>query len=92
MNEIDESIKKLFGLNSSSNKKGEISENIIYELFKNKFKNYSYEKTRHIPHNADGKLISTTGLTSFFSISSSWIWFCIIIQKKNQTKQMQIKI
>ena len=41
---IDEHIKKLFGLSTSSNKKGEISENIIYELIQNKFKDYSYEK------------------------------------------------
>ena len=70
MNEIDESIKKLFGLNSSSNKKGEISENIIYELIQNKFKDYSYEKTRHIPHNADGKLNSISGLTSLVEIKN----------------------
>ena len=70
MDNIDDSIKKLFGLNSSSNKKGEISEDIIYQLINNKYKDYSYEKTRHIPHNADGMLNSITGLQSLVEIKN----------------------
>lgn len=67
---IDEHIKKLFGLSTSSNKKGEISENIIYELIQNKFKDYSYEKKRHIAHNADGELNSPSGLKSLVEIKN----------------------
>lgn len=68
--QIDEHIKKLFGLSTSSSKKGEISENIVYELIQNKFKDYSYEKKRHIAHNADGELNSPSGLKSLVEIKN----------------------
>lgn len=70
IDDIDNIIKKLFGLSSSSNKKGEITENIIYEIFKNNYKNYCYEKKRSIAHNADGELISPSGLKALIEIKN----------------------
>ena len=68
--EIDEHINKLFGLSSSSNKKGEVSENIIYELINNNYKDYCYDKKRTIAHNADGELNSPSGLKSLVEIKN----------------------
>ena len=70
VSEIDEHIKKLFGLSSSSSKKGEVSENIIYELFQNNYKDYCYEKKRSIAHNADGELTSPSGLKALVEIKN----------------------
>lgn len=67
---LDENINKLFGLSKTSNKKGEISENIIYDIIKYKFKDYCYEKKRHIPHNADGELNSSSGLKTLVEIKN----------------------
>jgi len=46
----------LFGINNTSNKKGELSENIINNIFINNFQNYQYEITRSKPHCGDGLL------------------------------------
>lgn len=72
-NKIDELsliINKLFGVSNSSNKKGEISENLIYNYFKEKYKNYSYEIKRHISHNADGELITPSNLKTLVEIKN----------------------
>ena len=49
-------LEKFLGLSQNSNKKGEITEDIIYQLFNAKYKDLSYEKTRDIPHSGDGIL------------------------------------
>lgn len=67
---LDNNINKLFGLNNSSNKKGEISENIIYEYISNRFPDYCYEKKRTISHNADGELTSPSGLVSLVEVKN----------------------
>lgn len=50
--------KDVFGISKTSQKRGEIMENTIYDLFQNQFQNYSFEKTNHLPHHADGKMIT----------------------------------
>jgi hypothetical protein len=50
-------LEKFLGLSQHSNKKGEISEDIIHQVFTSKYKDLSYEKTRHVPHSGDGILI-----------------------------------
>ena len=67
---VNENLNKLFGLSSSSSKKGEISEMVIYEYIKNNYKNYCYEIKREIAHNADGELNSPSGLKALVEIKN----------------------
>lgn len=50
--------KDVFGISKTSQKRGEIMENSIYELFQNQFQNYSFEKTNHLSHHADATMIT----------------------------------
>ena len=70
INKLTSIIEDLFGISNTSNKKGEISEDFIYTLFENKFKNYCYDKKRHIPHNADGELNSPSGLKCLVEVKN----------------------
>ena len=67
---INEQINKLFGVSSSSAKKGEISENIVAELICNNFPDYIYEVKRHIAHNGDGMIISPTDLKCLVEVKN----------------------
>ena len=70
LNEFSIILEKLFGISSSSSKKGEISEKLIYNMIEDKYPNFSYEIKRHIPHNADGELSFPSGLTSLIEIKN----------------------
>ena len=72
-NKIDEFsgvINKLFGISSTSSKKGEISEDLIYKIISEKYPNYTYDIKRHIPHNADAELCSSSGMKSLVEIKN----------------------
>jgi len=49
-------IEDLLGISSSSAKKGQISENMVYTMLRNKFKDYAIEETRHNSHTGDGRI------------------------------------
>jgi len=70
MNDVNVNLNKLFGLASSSSKKGEISEKLIYEYIKNNYKDYCYDIKREIAHNADGELNSPSGLKALVEIKN----------------------
>lgn len=46
-------LEELLGINNNSCKKGKLSEEMIYQMLKNKFKDYTIEETRSIPHCGD---------------------------------------
>lgn len=68
--ELNKILSKLFGISNSSSKKGEISEQLIYNMIEEKYPNYSYDVKRHIPHHADGELISPTGMKCLVEIKN----------------------
>ena len=70
IDKMDTLFENFIGISSGSNRKGEVSENFVYELFTKLFKNYSYDKKRHIAHNADGELNSPTGMSSLVEIKN----------------------
>lgn len=70
LDEFTKIVEQLFGISYTSCKKGEISENFIYNIFTTKFKNYCYDKKRHIPHNADGELNSPSGMKALVEIKN----------------------
>lgn len=51
--QLQQVTKDIFGLSKTSQKRGEIGENMIYNIFQNDYQNYSFEKTNHVPHSAD---------------------------------------
>ena len=51
--QLQQVTKDIFGLSKTSQKRGEIGENMIYNIFQNDYQNYSFEKTNHISHSAD---------------------------------------
>ena len=51
--QLQQVTKDIFGLSKTSQKRGEIGENMIYTIFQNDYQNYSFEKTNHISHSAD---------------------------------------
>ena len=70
LEELSKIIEKLFGISNTSSKKGQISENLIYNMLEEKFSDYSYDVKRHIAHHADGELISPTGMKSLIEIKN----------------------
>jgi hypothetical protein len=58
INNLNNVTRDVFGLSKTSQKRGEIIENKIYELFENNYQNYSYKKTNHLPHSGDAILAS----------------------------------
>lgn len=46
-------LEELLGITNNSSRKGKLSENLIYNMLKIKFKNYVVEETRQIPHSGD---------------------------------------
>ena len=51
--QLQQVTKDIFGLSKTSQKRGEIGENMIYTIFQNDYQNYSFEKTNHVSHSAD---------------------------------------
>jgi len=70
IDEFSTILEKLFGISSSSSKKGEISEDLIYKILSDKYSNYCYDVKRHIPHHADGELSSPTGMKCLVEIKN----------------------
>jgi hypothetical protein len=70
MNNLDEIVNKLFGISNNSSKRGEVSEDVIYDFFKENFKDYSYDKKSHIAHSGDGELISPSSLKCLVEIKN----------------------
>ena len=70
LDNLSEILEKFLGLSNNSNKKGEITEDIIYQILTTKYKDLSYEKTRHIPHSGDGILIFPNKLKTLVEIKN----------------------
>jgi hypothetical protein len=62
--QLQQVTKDIFGLSKTSQKRGEIGENMIYSIFQNDYQNYSFEKTNHISHSADA-IITTPNNDKF---------------------------
>jgi hypothetical protein len=56
--QLQQVTKDIFGYSKISQKRGEIGENMIYQIFQNDFQNYSFEKTNHMSHSADAIIIT----------------------------------
>ena len=56
MDSLEHSLGKLIGLSSNSSKKGEIAENILEEIIKNRYGDIQYKDTSHIARSGDGWL------------------------------------
>ena len=63
-------LETFLGLSNNSNKKGKISEDLIYQIFHSKYKDLSYEKTRHIPHSGDGILMFPNKMKALVEIKN----------------------
>jgi len=70
IDEFSKILEKLFGISTSSSKKGEISEDLIYKILSDKYPNYCYDVKRHIAHHADGELTSPTGMKCLVEIKN----------------------
>lgn len=70
VNNLEEIINKLFGISNNSSKRGEVSEEVIYDFFKEKFKEYCYDKKSHIAHSGDGELISPSNMKCLVEIKN----------------------
>ncbi len=46
-------LDQLFGISNNSSRKGKLTEDVIYTIMKNKFKDYTFQETRNIPHSGD---------------------------------------
>ena len=54
VNNLKDQVDSLLGLNKFSNKKGEVSENVIEKIIKSRYGDLEYEVTRSTPHKGDG--------------------------------------
>lgn len=55
--ELNKTITKLLGISNNSSLKGELGENLIEELVKERYQFGEYQVTRSIPHSGDGILV-----------------------------------
>jgi len=53
---LETSLERLIGLSNSSMKKGELAENILENIFIQRYGDISYKNTNHIPHSGDAWL------------------------------------
>jgi hypothetical protein len=53
--------KDVFGLSKTSQKRGEILENNVYKVFQEQFQDYAFERTNHLPHHADARMVTPGG-------------------------------
>lgn len=70
VNNLEDIVNKLFGISNNSSKRGEASEEVIYDFFKNNFKDYCYDKKSHVAHSGDGELISPTNMKCLVEIKN----------------------
>jgi hypothetical protein len=56
--QLQQVTKDIFGFSKTSQKRGEVGENMIYTIFQNDYQNYSFDKTNHVSHSADA-IVST---------------------------------
>lgn len=53
---LESTLEKLIGLSNSSSRKGMLAENILENIFNERYGDIIYKKTNHIPHSADAWL------------------------------------
>jgi hypothetical protein len=53
LDDFSDIIEQLFGITNNSTKKGKITEELIYNMLKNKFNDYAIEETRGVNHSGD---------------------------------------
>ena len=83
INDLCQVTKDVFGISKTSQKRGEIMENSIYELFQNQFQNYSFEKTNHLSHHADAKMITPDNEQFLIEIKNYEVYKIISNEIKN---------
>ena len=57
INVLENTLSKLIGFSNNSIKKGNIAENILENIFSEKYGDIIYEKMNHVPHSGDAWLI-----------------------------------
>ena len=68
--ELLNTLDKLFGIRNTSSKKGEISEDLVFNFINENYRNYTLNETRKIAHSGDAELISPTGLKCLLEIKN----------------------
>ena len=70
LDRIESIIEKLFGISYHSSKSGEVSEDLIYQILKEKYPDISHQITRKVAHHADGELVFPSGLRALLEIKN----------------------
>jgi hypothetical protein len=68
--EMQDNYKELFGVSKISQKKGEIMENNIFELFRNHLQDYAITPTNHLPHNADAEVVTPSNVKLLLEVKN----------------------
>lgn len=68
--EMQENYKELFGVSKISQKKGEIMENNIFELFRTHLQDYAITPTNHLPHNADAEVVTPSNIKLLLEVKN----------------------
>lgn len=56
LNSLEQSLEKLIGLSSSSSKKGELAENILENIFSQRYGDINFKNMAHVAHSGDAWL------------------------------------
>lgn len=70
--------RELFGLSKVSQKKGEIIENNIFDIFKTHFPDYALTPTNQLPHHGDAEVVSPSNVK-------------FLLELKNYTNAVDVK-
>jgi hypothetical protein len=68
--DLHETSKELFGISKVSQKKGEIMENNVFEMFRNSLQDYAITPTNHLPHNADAEVVTPNNVKLLLEIKN----------------------
>lgn len=64
INKFSQIMEDLFAISQNSSKKGKLTENLIYNFLRSRFKDYAIEETRNIAHRGDGIIFIPSGKTT----------------------------
>uniref|UniRef100_A0A6C0M0I5 Uncharacterized protein n=1 Tax=viral metagenome TaxID=1070528 RepID=A0A6C0M0I5_9ZZZZ len=68
--EMQTNYKELFGISKVSQKKGEIMENNIFDIFKTHLQDYAITPTNQIPHHGDAEVVTPSNLKLLLEIKN----------------------
>lgn len=70
IDDMQANYKELFGLSKISQKKGEIMENNVFDMFRTYLPDYAITPTNHLPHHGDAEVVTPSNIKFLLEIKN----------------------